>query len=112
MKKHEFLKERQAWRDRWNEFFDSDPGGELPRGFNKNWRCIVTCHAEGCPNGGMSYLALIGEQLDGVYRVQCGRCLNAIDDLDPMLEDDEDFRLETSLPDGTSWLVATEEQGD
>lgn len=108
MKKSEFLKRRQEWRDRWNAFFESESSEDIPGNFELDWRCIVTCHAEGCPNGGRSYIARISEQLDGVYRVQCGMCGNAIDDLDPMLEDDEEFRLETF---DSSWLIP-EEQDD
>lgn len=112
MNKETFLLERREWRDFWNDFFDRDSGDDIPQGFNKSWKCIVTCHATGCPNGGRSYFASIGEQLDGIYKVQCGMCLSAIDDLDPMLEDDEEFRLETRYPDGSSWLVASEVEDD
>lgn len=103
-----FLKEQQEWRDRWNRFFDENPEKMPPRGYEKSWECITTCRTSGCPMENHSYLAKITEQLDGVYRVQCGRCGNAIEDLDPMLDDDEEFRLNCRMPDGSSWMILEE----
>ena len=109
MNKETFFEERQDWRNRWNRFFEENPDDMPPDDFNKSWKCITTCRTLGCPMQDHSYLAQISEQLDGVYKVVCGRCNNPIEDLDPMLEDDEEFRLECRAPDGSSWMILEDE---
>lgn len=112
MIKEDFLAERSQWRSKWNEFFEANPGAMDVEDFPKYWRCIVTCRTPGCPMENHSHIASVSEQLDGVYKVLCGRCNRPVEDIDPMLEDDEGFRLETSYPDGSSWVIFEEEDDD
>lgn len=68
---------------------------------------LVTCHTPGCPVEGMTTWANVSEPIDGVYRVICGRCQKTVTDIDPMLEDDEDFRLNVRLPNGNFGVVGS-----
>lgn len=61
---------------------------------------LATCRTPGCPVEGKTMRLELAEPIDGVYRVLCGRCHITVEDLDPMLEDDEDFRLNVRLPNG------------
>lgn len=108
MKKHEYLSLSQEWRERWTRVFDEGPP---PLGSNPEfiWDCVITCSNAECVNFDRFWWESVQENLDGVYRVICGLCGKAVEDLDPLLEDDEDFRLNCRLPDGSLW---TEELSD
>lgn len=108
MKKSEYFEARQMWRDHWGGVFAQGvPGpGENPELL---WDCVVTCGSEDCPNYGFFWRERVQENLDGVYRMMCGMCHSVITDMDPLLEDDPEYRFNCYFPDGTIW---TEEPTD
>lgn len=65
---------------------------------------VLTCRSEGCPLRDLSYWHRVEVPFDGVYKVLCAPCNSAVEDLDPMFEDDADFRFPTRYADGSSWL--------
>lgn len=77
-------------------------GGEWP-----NAAAYVRCRTNGCPRNDDSIeeVAHISIPLDGVWKVVCGRCSRPVEDLDPRLSDDPEYRLTTRYPDGSSWMV-------
>jgi len=106
MKKEEFLSLSKAFRERMQVEIETLPEDE----WGSDWMstdAIATCHTEGCSASEMHLRVSVAEPLDGVYKVLCGMCSRAIHDVDPMFEDDEDFRLPTRYPDGNSWVVET-----
>lgn len=103
MIKEEFLKQVSEWREKWNDYFEHN--NEMVRGWQLHHEVIMTCDTEGCRNEGKFWKDTVSEQLDGVYRVECGRCHHPIEYMDPMLDDDPDFLLNTRMLDGSSWML-------
>lgn len=102
MKKSEYLSEVQRWREHWvGVFSEGVPGPEDNP--ELLWDCVLTCDNEDCSNYGFYWWDRVQENLDGVYRVMCGLCGAAVTDIDPLLEDDEDYRFNYRLPDGRVW---------
>lgn len=106
MNKSQFLELVEGFRTTMNQEFEKP---ESERNLPEDWLThdvLSTCYTEGCPRQGLTGKIKVSESLDGVYKVLCGMCHSSVEDLDPMLEDDEDFRLDTRYPDGSSWLRA------
>lgn len=100
MMKEEYLEVSSGFREEMsakdsNDFTEEDMENWL------TWTVLSTCHTEGCRVEGVTFEGFIAEPLDGVYRMICGMCCNTIEDIDPMLEDDDEFRLNVRLPDGS-----------
>lgn len=108
MKKSQYLELSTQWRRKWTGVFSVGVPGpdENPELL---WDCVVTCDTESCDNYGMYWWEQVQENLDGMYRVVCGLCGQVVTDIDPMLEDDEEFRFNCRRSDGTMWA---EEQKD
>lgn len=103
MNRETFVSSAAQWRDKWNSFFETND--TPPRGWELRHEVVMTCSTETCTNYGRYWKDTVSEQLDGVFRVLCGLCQHPIEDMDPLLEDDETFRLNTRMPDGTSWMI-------
>lgn len=104
MKKIEHQELASQWREEWNRFFEENPE---PTGLPEDWQMetnvLVTCTTDGCSQQNKTHRLTVGEQLDGLYRVWCAGCSSPIEDVDPMYEDDEEFRLPVRREDGTLW---------
>lgn len=108
MNKDDFLRETQEFAQRWNEYF-STPESERDGDMDPlQIRVIKTCRTRGCAWEGLSEWVLLDVPGDGVYKVFCAGCTSAVEDLDPVLEDDEEYRLPVRYADGSSWLVGVE----
>lgn len=103
MKKSRYQRICQQWRAAWVEDVDCATV-DVP---DLYWKCVLTCSTQTCANYGFFWRDDVPENPDGVYRILCGLCHEAIVDIDPLLEDDEEFRLNCHMPDGSIW---TEEQ--
>lgn len=107
MKKQEFLDEQESFRATWNSFFalpeEDRKGTDMEP---QSVTVLKTCRTEGCAWKDLSEEIKVDIPGDGVYKVLCVSCMSAVEDLDPMLEDDEDYRLPTKYSDGSSWLKA------
>jgi hypothetical protein len=104
VKKQEFDTRVSEWRRRYNEEFSKE-NPDIPEDWELHWDVLATCRTEGCPWQSKTHRLTISEQLDGVYKVLCASCNRPVEDLDPMLEDHPDFRLNTRLSDGSSWMI-------
>jgi hypothetical protein len=93
MNKAEYESLSQAFRNKILAELQKSEEDRVPVDEWMQLEVIATCHTPGCPRDGLSHKLQISEPVDGVYRVLCAPCNRAIEDLDPMLEDAPDFRL-------------------
>lgn len=66
---------------------------------------IACCKTPGCSWNEKYHKLEMTFPADGVFRAFCASCRSAIEYLDPMFEDDGEFRLPTRFPDGSPWLL-------
>ena len=66
---------------------------------------LIHCRTDGCVRKDIPELAPFAVPVDGVWKAVCGRCSKPIEDINPQLSDDPDYRLPTRFPDGSSWMV-------
>ena len=109
MKKEEFLQQTEAFAESMREFFSRPQDQWGQEDFEPmSVEIVKTCRTSGCPWDGVAERMVVDVPSDGVYKVFCAACRSAVEDLDPMLEDDEDYRLPTRYPDGSSWLLGVQ----
>lgn len=66
---------------------------------------VIHCRTAGCVREGISEEVNLPVPLDRVWKIVCGRCSRPVEDIDPQLSDDPDYRLPARYPDGSSWMV-------
>jgi hypothetical protein len=66
---------------------------------------LIHCRTSGCPRDGIDELAFVAVPLDGVWKVVCSQCNRPVEDIDPQVSDDPDYRVAARYPDGSSWMV-------
>lgn len=69
---------------------------------------VIHCRTPGCVRDGIAEDATLPIPLDGVWKVMCGQCSRPVEDLNPQLSDDPDYRLPARYPDGSSWMVVND----
>lgn len=87
-----------------NDFLEAygEPWGEEIPVF---W-ILIRCRTEGCPRNDDIHqeISPMAIPLDGVWKNVCGTCNKPVEDLNPQLTDDPDYRLPARYPDGSSWM--------
>lgn len=104
MKRKEFENRVSEYLDFWIPEFQKPEVERKPLEDPMQVNVVLTCHTEGCPLQEMSYWHSADIPFDGVFKVLCAPCGRPIEDIDPLFEDDPDFRFSTRYPDGESWL--------
>lgn len=101
MKSSEFRKCVKDFVDSWDEEA-GQPTLESPV-----IDVLIRCRTEGCPRNDDSVqeISRMPVPFDGVWKNVCGTCSRPVEDLDPQLDDDPDYRLPTRYDDGSSWMV-------
>lgn len=66
---------------------------------------LIHCRTSGCPRDGIPEIAFVAVPVDGVWKVVCGQCSRPVEDINPQVSDDPDYRVATRYPDGSSWMV-------
>lgn len=67
---------------------------------------LIRCRTEGCPrdDDSIQEMSPMSVPLDGVWKNFCGSCNRPVEDMNPQLTDDPDYRLPARYPDGSSWV--------
>lgn len=101
MKREEFRKCVKDFVESWDDE-TGQPTAECPM-----IDVLIRCRTEGCPRNDDSIqeVSRMPVPFDGVWKNVCGTCGRPVEDLNPQLSDDPDYRLPTRYPDGNSWMV-------
>lgn len=73
-----------------------------PDQFEESWPRLdvrYICDGEGCHQAVDWIEFRVSVPVDGVWKIWCGPCSKPINNIDPMLSDDPDFRLPTMFQD-------------
>lgn len=98
---------RQELEELVQGFLDSwDEGREEFTGVQPILMVLIRCRTDGCPRNDDSIqeISPMATPSDGVWKNICGTCSRPVEDLNPQLSDDLDYRLPARYPDGTSWM--------
>lgn len=79
-----------------------------PENFEEDWPHFPVryiCDGEGCPQSVDWIDYMITIPLDGVWRLWCAPCSAPIHNIDPMLSDEPDYRLNTMMPTPSGFAI-------